>query len=629
VANRSLSAQALPSNPPPVDYYFPFGEPSLLIPTLSCNAYLPSSPAAVLDTGQPLSAFLASLRPPPSLAGPPPAAPLPAEAVDEAPAPPLAGTTGAAADAVIPTHPRSSAAAATTDGAADPFESMYMAAAGAVAPRLPRSIPATATTEAVADPFESMFKAAAAKDADAFESMEMAVAATEADAFQSVDITVTTTEADAFHAMELAAAEAVADEFNPNPPILAPSTIMTPEDAHLPSHQVYILGDGIRAFYVAHALAGLPDRYPAPRLLFSGRAPLRDWADQGSTISVHVDGQWTTRDRVEAERLDRPVDEEELEPPIENLVITAPCFKTTSLVRRIRHRITAETTICLIQDGLGVAEELNRAVFRDPWSRPSYVLGLVGHELYAAGNPYTVTNLRSNRLYLAAMHTEYEAPNARAVPMTQRQNDVHHFMRLMTTAADLRAHGGTYHQWLVKRLPRLMFDSIVDPVAAVLNMPYSMLPRNHDARHLMQELVDEVTKVLLSFPLVRVREDVAEYVQSGVPWRRLLREMRRRSTVGAGHTVMAEMIREGSLTDIGYQAGWFLSQGEYAGVDCPQLRSVVRLVKAKGYGSYKQGEIDWDAGHLPWTGHWRRSVDKGGDEGERAMWPDSTRSTVG
>jgi 2-dehydropantoate 2-reductase len=43
-------------------------------------------------------------------------------------------------------------------------------------------------------------------------------------------------------------------------------------------------------------------------------------------------------------------------------------------VRRLRHRITAKTTIVLVQNGMGVYEELVRELFPSRWRRPQFIL---------------------------------------------------------------------------------------------------------------------------------------------------------------------------------------------------------------------------------------------------------------
>ena len=544
VANRSISAQATPPSPPPIDYYFPFGEPSLLISTLSSKDYLPSSPVT-LGQGQPLADFLASLHPPASLAGPPPSAPPQIEA-----------------DNATPTPPPSSTAAVSAEATADAGQSFEPAI---VLPPL-ESYAAVATAEAASEP--------------------------------------------------LGFAEQIA------------ASTLTSEDVSVPSHQVYILGGGVGASFIAHSLAGLPRPYPAPRLLFSSRDHMRNWAAEGSCISLHVDGRWVTRGRVEAQRLTK-LSNADAEEPIRNLIITTPCYRTADLVRRIRHRISPDTTVCLVQDGLGVMEELNETIFKEPWSRPSYVLGSMGHELASGDRPYTIAALRSKWLSITAVNNDHERARARRIKGPQRQSDVAHFLRLLTTAPGLRAHGSTYQQWLLRRLPDLVFDSVVEPVSAVLDLPYRLLPENIDARAMIRELVGEATRVLGALPVVRARDELAEYVQSDRLLKQTVSTLRKRGSPGPEESEMGELIRGGLLTDIDYQAGWFLRQGEEAGVDCPQLRTMVRLVKAKGYASRCQrGEVEWDTRRPRWTGRWRSGIGKGEDEGESIMWPSPSRRSL-
>ena len=64
------------------------------------------------------------------------------------------------------------------------------------------------------------------------------------------------------------------------------------------------------------------------------------------------------------------------------LVVACKGPATVSAIRSVQHRINAETTICLMQNGMGQVDELDEKVFDKPEERPSYVLGIISHGLF-------------------------------------------------------------------------------------------------------------------------------------------------------------------------------------------------------------------------------------------------------
>lgn len=163
--------------------------------------------------------------------------------------------------------------------------------------------------------------------------------------------------------------------------------------------RIYILGAGSIGGFVAHSLAGLPQPPPIT-LLLSNRSSLKSWYDQGGLLRLSTKGLLDSRSEIDVEYARRPVPAEEpqavdAEPDalagspseqkkdiIHNLIVSVKAFNTVDALRRVAHRLTPQSSILFIQNGMGIIEEVNEAVFPDPANRPQYMLGVISHGVY-------------------------------------------------------------------------------------------------------------------------------------------------------------------------------------------------------------------------------------------------------
>ncbi|OAA61830.1 2-dehydropantoate 2-reductase [Niveomyces insectorum RCEF 264] len=214
------------------------------------------------------------------------------------------------------------------------------------------------------------------------------------------------------------------------------TTTETAVDARprLLSDPIHVLGGDLRATFLAHALAGLPHSPPV-RLLLTNRTLLQRWDQDGRRVRLVRAGELARRNRVVAELVEKPTDAALVAAAaaasfhrsksrrhghhqhhlrhhrhIENLVVTLPCARSIDTIRALRHRIDQRTTICLVQPGLGVVERLNELCFTDVATRPRYVLGHMTHDLgYSEGGGFTVIELTPGRVCLTAYEPTTDA----------------------------------------------------------------------------------------------------------------------------------------------------------------------------------------------------------------------------
>ncbi|ROT37672.1 6-phosphogluconate dehydrogenase C-terminal domain-like protein [Sodiomyces alkalinus F11] len=275
---------------------------------------------------------------------------------------------------------------------------------------------------------------------------------------------------------------------------------------------------------------------------------------------------------------------------ISNLVVSGPPSQTVKLLEQVKDRVDGRTAICLMQDGLGVAEAASNKVFTDPKNRPSIVLGHMTHSLALDRNANAVHSMKPDyqtaltgiRPYLGKKyqglerrHQHQQGP-ATATESWLRTQDM---LSKFAAATDLHAHGVPLDQWLRLKIPSLMFSAVADPICVLLDARYDQLLWNPTATRLIGQLLDEIADVVALMPELRNASTALQAALRGEGMRK--HTINRLKAKRDAPSRMALQIQRGQLTDIDYLNGYFIERGKRLGVKLPANEMVVGMVKAK------------------------------------------------
>ncbi|KAF9337997.1 hypothetical protein BG006_000577 [Podila minutissima] len=98
-------------------------------------------------------------------------------------------------------------------------------------------------------------------------------------------------------------------------------------------------------------------------------------------------------------RLD-PVYNELSRQPIHQLLVTTKTYQTLDAISKIRHRLRPWTTIVLMQNGMGVREEICESMgWTDPREQPNFVQGIISHGAQKTAN--TIVHTGQGNVWLA------------------------------------------------------------------------------------------------------------------------------------------------------------------------------------------------------------------------------------
>lgn len=360
--------------------------------------------------------------------------------------------------------------------------------------------------------------------------------------------------------------------------------------------QVHILGSDPKAYFIAHQLAGYEQLDPV-KLLIHQKIIWNNWEREGRQLLMLKGSKRITRDRAVAEWIGRGKTAPSRE-PIEQLIVTLPCHATKRAIENILHRIDNRTTICLVQDGMGVVEELNTSLFQDPTKRPTFILGHLTASIGYHKQVFFSSMLRKpGKLYLTALErgTQSALPSYfKFHPPVERRPQGTQFLRTLVGTEGLGAGGYSLENYLIKKLPAMVFQCIIEPMAIALDTTYDQVLRNEQAILLADELLAELYNVIWALPELTNGSKVVEHCSMDALRRHTLTRL---ANKGASQSQQLSHVRAGKMVDIEYLNGYFVRRAKELGIKTPQNEIIIDVVKARIEG--RQNELK---GLVPFEG---------------------------
>lgn len=353
----------------------------------------------------------------------------------------------------------------------------------------------------------------------------------------------------------------------PAPHFYVPSVLLPPEAAKAPTvHKIHILGEDERSKFIAHALSGVYDS-----------VEMLGWRPSSSkyrNVQRSRAGSRRSTPRIEPNLAAPRVLASDDDARIDQLVVTGQGHEATEALRSVKHRIDDKTTVCLMNDGLGVLEDVRRNIFEGAEPGPSFLLGHMSHRLAFNRTYDSVRQLKGGEMRLALA----EQSQGKALHAPHKTETRTNFVQTLQAAKDLRSSLTAYDQWLRFKLPSVIFDSVVEPVCVLLETPYQGLLQNPAAQRIMHSILSEILDVVDKMPEAEGSLALHSYI-GGKGIRKLLysRILAKR----AQPSQLARRIEHGLPTDVEYLNGFFLRRGRKLGLDLRTNVMMRDMIKAK------------------------------------------------
>lgn len=376
------------------------------------------------------------------------------------------------------------------------------------------------------------------------------------------------------------------------PPPRLPLGRLTPRAVHEEKQndeckQVYVLGFDPRAYFLAFELAGCQFLDPV-KLLIHKRILMNNWEHEGRRLMMCMGPKASYRMRAQAEWIGKGRQAASSE-HIQQLIVTIPCSSTKVAIENIAHRIDNRTTICLIQDGLGVVEELNATLFQDPRKRPTFVLGHMTASVgYQKPVFFSTVLKKPGKLFLTALERGIGSLSLiKFHPPVERRDDATRFLHMLTTVPNLGAGAYGLESFLVQKLPAMVFHCVVEPLVIALDGAYSEVLRNERAMELADALLEEIFSVIWAMPEMIDADRVIEHCGKDALRKYTVKRLMEK---GTSQSQLLSRVRTGRAVDIDYLNGYFVKRGEELGIKMPNNKMMIDVVKARVEG--RMMEID-------------------------------------
>ncbi|PHH76420.1 hypothetical protein CDD82_3999 [Ophiocordyceps australis] len=357
------------------------------------------------------------------------------------------------------------------------------------------------------------------------------------------------------------------------PPVLTSSRA---DNAPHSGHKIHILGHNEQSKYIAHFLSGVHDS-----------VELLGWKERVSTRYKNIETSETPRSRdsftVQPNRAPPRVFGALGKSPINNLVVTGHGCEAKEALQSVKHRLRDDTNICFMNNGLGVLEDVKQMITKGLLPKSNIMMGHMSHRMCFNVNFDSVKVLRNGITKMTPTGMSKVQLDDDFLIMDYRFE----IARSLRKARDFQFSLSNFDNWLRFKLPEVIFNSVVEPVCALLEIRYENVLDNISAKRAMVLLMAEIVTVVQKLPELESSDIIRDFLRG----KTLHQLIHSKIMAKAGQpSLLLRRIKSGQPTDIDYANGYFLRRGKALGVDVSMNTLVRDLINAKHMHSLERSE---------------------------------------
>ena len=268
---------------------------------------------------------------------------------------------------------------------------------------------------------------------------------------------------------------------------------------------------------------------------------------------------------------------DEQEEIIHHLIVSVKAPQTVKAIKAVAHRLTQDSSILFLQNGMGMVDEVNEKVFPDEKYRPTYIAGVVSHGLYSK-RPFSVVHAGEGTIALGVLPRMHMGESIQPETLNQLSSSARYLMRTMTRTAVFVAVGFSPTDILQQQLDKLAANCIINPLTAILDCKNGALMYNFYFTRVVRLLLAEISLVIKSLPELRNVPNVNMRFDT-LRLERLVFSIA--NTTAGNYSSMLQDIRSGRLSEIDYINGYIVKRGEEMGIHCVMNYMLMHMVKGK------------------------------------------------
>lgn len=301
---------------------------------------------------------------------------------------------------------------------------------------------------------------------------------------------------------------------------------------------------------------------------------------------------------------------------IEALFVTTKAQNTTNAISRMLPRLSPRSTIVLLQNGMGIYEDLVQKLFRNPESRPHFILASNTHGAWFKSPSHVVhagvgdiefgiIPDSRGRDFEASLSEESSPQHERELSLDdiacQGDTSYPHYSSLMHTVAALSSLDGLGCKWrrmsevqLAMR-KKLVVNAVVNSLTAILGCRNGALFKDEASKRILHDVCTEAAAAFqaqLEADTQAFLESLASDVdRNQAPLGRmphelqadtLIQEVQRVAHLTRGNiSSTLSDIRKGRPTEISFLNGYLIRLGKQYGVPMPVNSTLLNMVNMR------------------------------------------------
>lgn len=345
---------------------------------------------------------------------------------------------------------------------------------------------------------------------------------------------------------------------------------------------------------VAHALRSIHPRRPVTLFTHKNSVARMFESQYGGVITVERNRLAVSRKGFDVEISNMAIENllpyaKPLSPPrederIDHLIVTTRAPHAKKALQTLIRRLTPDSTIVFIQNGLEVVEEINSLYFQDPETRPNYLLGVWPHGLFSPKEslfePFRVIIGGSGRLKLGVMlSTKGGPPDLTKIPTyTTLPPTTAYLLSSLLSSEDLACIYVSPQEVIASHLERFAVNAVIYPLTVMFDCKNSALLHNGYASQVIKVLLHEISKVFCKLPELENMYNKEHRFSEETLYNMVVKVLRYNREK---ESVMLQEVKKGIPTEVEYLNGWIVKKGEELGVECKGNYMMLEMVKAK------------------------------------------------
>ncbi|KAI8882465.1 2-dehydropantoate 2-reductase [Backusella circina FSU 941] len=324
--------------------------------------------------------------------------------------------------------------------------------------------------------------------------------------------------------------------------------------------RVHILGTGAIGCHIGSMLKMHNNKVT---LMLRSEEHLQDFKKRQSTIT------YRTKDKhMPVEGFDAVSTLNSIQDPIDTLVVSTKSHYTVNALAPLVSRLTSNSTVLLLQNGMGVSDELMEKLWPVPSTSPRIFIGVNRHAVERVA-PYEIIHHSGYQEENSLMIGEYPTTSSNSGDSHSQPNA---FADILTSIPELNCVIMSWDQIKVKMIHKLVMNMGINSIATVLNFKNKGLSYNDNpaAMRLMKNVCDEAYAVLKDdLPQDESAEKFLGYVLQIL------------NIAGENTCSTLQDLKAKNLTEIDYLNGYVCKRGKILNIPTPVNQTLVDLVHAK------------------------------------------------